>query len=51
MVAIAVPIFDQVGNMQATLAVHAPRLRHSIESLLEWAPLLRQIASELEETL
>ncbi|MDX1464707.1 MAG: IclR family transcriptional regulator [Halomonas sp.] len=51
MVAIAVPIFDQVGQMQATLAVHAPRLRHSIESLLEWAPLMRQIAAELEETL
>lgn len=51
MVAIAVPIYDQVGHMQATLAIHAPRLRHSIESLLEWAPLMRQIASELEETL
>ena len=51
MVAIAVPIFDHVGHMQATLAVHAPRLRHSIESLLEWAPLMRQIAAELEETL
>lgn len=51
MVAIAVPIFNQVGNMQATLAIHAPRLRHSIDSLLEWSPLMRQIASELEETL
>lgn len=51
MVAIAVPIFDQVGHMQATLAVHAPRLRHSIDSLLEWAPLMRQIAAELEESL
>lgn len=50
MVAIAVPIYDHVGNMQATLAVHAPRLRHSIQSLLEWAPLMRQIASEIEET-
>ncbi|XKE44381.1 IclR family transcriptional regulator [Halomonas organivorans] len=51
MVAIAVPIYDHVGNIQATLAIHAPRLRHSIESLLEWAPLMRQIAAELEETL
>ncbi|MBB3189946.1 IclR family transcriptional regulator [Halomonas cerina] len=51
MVAIAVPIYDQVGHMQATLAIHAPRLRHSIDSLLEWAPLMRQVASELEETL
>lgn len=51
MVAIAVPVFNQVGNMQATLAIHAPRLRHSIGSLMEWAPLMRQIASELEDTL
>lgn len=51
MVAIAVPIYDQTGNIQATLAVHAPRLRHSIESLMEWAPLMRQIADELSETL
>jgi IclR family transcriptional regulator, acetate operon repressor len=51
MVAIAVPIYDRVGYIQATLAIHAPRLRHSIESLLEWAPLMRQVAAELEETL
>ncbi|ATJ83562.1 IclR family transcriptional regulator [Halomonas beimenensis] len=51
MVAIAVPIFDGVGHIQATLAIHAPRLRHSIESLMEWAPLMRQVAAELEETI
>jgi len=51
MVAIAVPVFDEVGQIQATLAIHAPRLRHSIDSLLEWAPLMRQIATELEGTL
>lgn len=50
MVAIAVPIFDKNGHMQATLAIHAPQLRHSIDSLREWAPLMRQIAAELEET-
>ncbi|MBB3141309.1 IclR family transcriptional regulator [Halomonas organivorans] len=51
MVAIAVPIFGHVGHTQATLAIHAPRLRHSIESLMDWAPLMRQVAAELEETL
>lgn len=51
MVAIAVPIYDRVGHIQATLAIHAPRLRHSIDSLLEWAPMMRQVAAELEETL
>jgi DNA-binding IclR family transcriptional regulator len=50
MVAIAVPIYDRVGHMQATLAIHAPRLRHSIESLVEWAPLMRTVATKLEET-
>lgn len=51
MVAIAVPIYDRLGHVQATLAIHAPRLRHSIESLKEWIPLMRQIAAEMEETL
>lgn len=51
MVAIAVPIYDRVGQIKASLAIHAPRLRHSIDSLLEWAPLTRQVAAELEETL
>lgn len=51
MVAIAVPINDRADHMQATLAIHAPRLRHSIESLVEWAPLMRTVATKLEETL
>lgn len=51
MVAIAVPIYDNVDNIQATLAIHAPRLRHSIDSLLEWTPLMRQVATKLEKTL
>lgn len=51
MVAIAVPIYDSVGNMKATLAIHAPRLRHSIDSLLEWAPMMRQVAAEMEQTI
>ncbi|MBF7052908.1 IclR family transcriptional regulator [Halomonas sp. KAO] len=51
MVAVAVPVYDQAGRMQATLAIHAPRLRHTIESLKEWAPLMRRIASELQDTL
>ncbi|PMR67661.1 IclR family transcriptional regulator [Halomonas heilongjiangensis] len=51
MVAIAVPIYDRVGHIQATVGIHAPCLRHSIESLLERAPLMRQVAAELEEIL
>ncbi|WP_104205430.1 IclR family transcriptional regulator [Billgrantia saliphila] len=51
MVAIAVPVYDQAGRIQASLAIHAPRLRHSIDSLKEWVPLMRRIAAELQETL
>ncbi|MEE3214461.1 MAG: IclR family transcriptional regulator C-terminal domain-containing protein, partial [Pseudomonadota bacterium] len=50
MVAIAVPIYDTAGRIQATLAIHAPRLRHTIDSLMEWAPLMRRIAGQLQET-
>ncbi|KJZ16983.1 MULTISPECIES: IclR family transcriptional regulator [Halomonas] len=50
MVAIAVPVYDQTGRIQATLAIHAPRLRHSIDSLMEWAPLMRRIAGQLQDT-
>lgn len=48
MVAIAVPVYDRVGQVRASLAIHAPRVRHSLDSLLEWAPMMRQTAAELE---
>ena len=51
MVAIAVPVYDKVGRLIAGLAIHAPRMRHSLDTLLEWAPLMRQTASELETVL
>lgn len=51
MVAVAVPVYDQAGRIQASLAIHAPRLRHSIDSLKEWVPLMRRIATELQDTL
>ncbi|ALM53188.1 IclR family transcriptional regulator [Halomonas huangheensis] len=51
MVAIAVPVYDQAGRIQASLAIHAPRLRHTIESLREWVPRMRRIAGDLQHTL
>lgn len=51
MVAVAVPVYDQAGRIQAALAIHAPRLRHSIDSLKEWVPLMRRIAGNLQDTL
>ncbi|MGQ7247951.1 IclR family transcriptional regulator [Halomonas sp. V046] len=50
MVAVAVPVYDQAGRIQASLAIHAPRLRHTIDSLRQWVPLMRRIAGELQDT-
>lgn len=47
MVAIAVPIKDESGRLAATLAIHGPTQRMSIQDALEYAPLLREAAKEL----
>ncbi len=47
MVAIAVPIKGENGRLAATLAIHGPTQRMSIEDALEYAPLLRAAATEL----
>lgn len=51
MVAIAVPIYDDVGQVRATLAVHAPTIRKPLASLMEHAPLLRRTAAQLQTVL
>lgn len=51
MVSVAVPVYDQAGRIQASLAIHAPRLRHTIDSLREWVPRMRHISSSLQDTL
>lgn len=47
MVAIAVPIEDENGRLAATLAIHGPTQRMSLQDALEHAPLLRAAAAEL----
>lgn len=47
MVAIAVPVYDKFGNMIASLAVHAPTLRLSVDELLSKAARLRVAADKL----
>lgn len=47
MVAIAVPLKDNKDHFYGALAVHAPTARMSIEQIHEWAPRLRQAATEL----
>ncbi|MCC4263279.1 MULTISPECIES: IclR family transcriptional regulator [Oceanimonas] len=51
MVAIAVPVYDEVGQVRAALAVHAPTARKPLASLMEWAPALRRAAVQLEKVL
>lgn len=48
MVAIAVPVCDQDGNMIAGMAIHAPTLRLSVSDLLTKAGRLKLAAKKLE---
>lgn len=47
MVAVAVPVENQSGDFVATLAIHAPAQRMSLESAMEHVDLLRNAAKEL----
>lgn len=48
MVAVAVPINDKKGRLAATLAVHGPMQRMSLDHAIAHAPLLRDAARELQ---
>ncbi|WP_205944816.1 IclR family transcriptional regulator [Pelagibius litoralis] len=47
MVAVAVPVTDSEGRLFATLAVHAPRLRMTLEQARSHVPVLREAARRL----
>lgn len=47
MVAVAVPINDAQGRLLATLAVHAPTQRISLEQLIGYVPLISEKAEKL----
>jgi DNA-binding IclR family transcriptional regulator len=51
MVAIAVPIFDRQGRYMASIGVHGPVQRYSIERAASFAPLLGAAARDLAEVL
>jgi DNA-binding IclR family transcriptional regulator len=51
MVAIAVPIRDDLGRLMSTLSIHAPDQRVSLEYLKEHLERLRQAANDLAETM
>lgn len=49
MVAIAVPVTDAAGRFVASLAVHAPLLRMTLEQARAHVPVLREAAARLAE--
>ena len=51
MVAVAVPIEDEMGRLVATLAVHGPIHRMSLEDAKRHVPMLRDAAAELRAVL
>jgi len=50
MVAIAVPVCNEAGNICFTLAVHAPKIRKSLDALREYIPQLQRAASAIALT-
>lgn len=51
MAALAIAICDDQGRLLTTLSIHAPKLRHDIDSLTDGLPKLREAAKRLEELL
>ncbi len=51
MVAIAVPINDTMGRICATLAIHGPVPRLTLDKAMEFLPALREAADRLEWTI
>ena len=47
MIAVAVPVKDTVGRLFATLSIHAPVFRMSLDDALTYVELLRAAAAEL----
>jgi len=49
MVAIAVPIRNENGQIRASLSIHCPTIRcPNVEHLIQWEPLLREYALKFE---
>ena len=51
MAAIAVPVFDTAGRYMASLGVHGPVPRYSVDRATSFAPLLEAAARDLAEVL
>jgi IclR family acetate operon transcriptional repressor len=51
LIGLAVPVFDRRGRICATLSMHAPTLRVTAESVLDFVPALRRAAVAISATL
>lgn len=51
MAALAVPVRDDQGRLLTTLSIHAPKQRHTLDSLTAGLPALRSAADRLEQLL
>lgn len=50
LIGLAVPVFDSARRICATVAVHAPTARHTVEQVLTQIPALRRTAAAIERT-
>jgi DNA-binding IclR family transcriptional regulator len=51
LIGLAVPVFDRRGRMCATVSMHAPTLRVTVERALDFVPALRRAAAAVSATL
>jgi DNA-binding IclR family transcriptional regulator len=51
LVGLAVPIFDHAGRVCATVSMHSPTIRHSVDAILQHAPALQRTAMTLQSEL
>lgn len=51
LVGLAVPLLDSANRVCATVSMHSPTIRHSVETIRQLVPTLQRTASLLKETM
>jgi len=49
MCAVAVPVLDTQGRLMATLSVHTPVQRHTLQNVIQFLPMLKTAARQLQK--
>ncbi|SCZ70951.1 IclR family transcriptional regulator [Epibacterium ulvae] len=49
MCAVAVPVLDTQGRLMATLSVHTPVQRHTLQDVIQFLPMLKTAARQLQK--